>query len=339
MTGKEHFECIMRRASTHCGLWHGHPNAGSTKRLHAYFGVENDFELGIKLGSICRWVMPEECGMWPDQTRPMFDVMGGATRHSLNQPGVFAACESTSQVDAFPWPSADVCDFSQTLTEIDQTISAGQAVLSGTWSCFFHVVADFFGMENYFIKMYTDPAVVEAVTEHVVDFYLRANEHLFVKAGDKIDAFFFGNDFGSQLDLLISPACFDRFVMPSFVKLTEQAHRFGHKVVLHSCGSIERVIRKLIDAGVDALHPIQALAANMDAVSLAKKYNGKIVFMGGVDTQQLLPFATPTQVREEVKRLKGLLGPNFIVSPSHESILPNVPPENTAAMAEEALSS
>jgi uroporphyrinogen decarboxylase len=186
------------------------------------------------------------------------------------------------------------------------------------------------------MKMHTDPAVVDAVTRHIVDFYLEINEKLFNLAGNKIDAFFFGNDFGSQLDLLISPEHFDRFVMPYFLEFTEHAHRHGYKVVLHSCGAIDRVISRLIDAGVEVLHPIQAMTKNMDAESLARKYKGKVVFMGGVDTQHLLPFGTPDEVRSEVRRLKYLFGPNFIVSPSHESILPNVAPENIAAMAEAA---
>jgi len=209
-------------------------------------------------------------------------------------------------------------------------------VLSGMWSCFFHDACDFFGMENYFVKMHTDPKIVDAVTRRIVDFYLEANEMLYGKAADKIDAFFFGNDFGSQLDLLISPEHFDRFVMPYFRELTDQAHRHGLNVVLHSCGSIDRVIPRLIDSGVEVLHPIQAMARNMDAVHLAKEYSGKIVFMGGVDTQRLLPFGTPEEVRAEVRRLKGLFGPNYIVSPSHESILPNIPCENIAAMADAA---
>jgi len=184
--------------------------------------------------------------------------------------------------------------------------------------------------------MHTDPAIVDAVTRHIVDFYLEINEKLFKLAGNKIDAFFFGNDFGSQLDLLISPEHFDRFVMPYFREFTNQAHRHSYKVVLHSCGAIDRVIPLLIDAGVDVLHPIQAMAKNMDAQSLVKKYKDKIVFMGGVDTQRILPFGTPDEVRTEVKRLKDLFGPNFIVSPSHESILPGVSPENIVAMAEGA---
>ena len=92
----------------------------------------------------------------------------------------------------------------------------------------------------------------------------------------------------------------------------------------------------LDDAGVDALHPIQAQAANMDAKTLAREFNGKIIFVGGVDTQRLLPNGTPQQVKEEVYRLRDLFGPNYIVSPSHESILPDVPWENVLAMAEAA---
>lgn len=337
MTNREHFQSILNRTSAHSGFWHGNPNSASTDNLFRVFDVKNDFELGLKLGSSCRWVMPDAYGMYKHpENKPMFDVLGGKERVTLSQDGVFAECEDVAEVEAFEWPSVDHVDFTQTIAEIDRTVEAGQAVLSGSWSCFFHVVCDFFGMENYFVKMYTDPEVVDAVTERVVDFYLRANEKLFEQAANKIDMFFFGNDFGSQLDTLISPEMFDRFVMPAFVKFTDQAHRHGMKVLLHSCGSIYRVIPRLIDAGVDALHPIQAMAANMDAKTLARDFKDKIIFVGGVDTQHLLPNGTPQQIRDEVHRLRDLFGPNFVVSPSHESILPDVPWENIQAMAEAA---
>jgi uroporphyrinogen decarboxylase len=280
--------------------------------------------------------MPEKFNVWTKADTPMFDTLGGKSRVSLGEDGVFAGTNDPREVEDFPWPDSRHIDFGETLKEIDKTIAAGQAVLSGSWCSCFQVACDFFGMENYFIKMHTDPAVVEAVTRRIVDFYLEINENLYALAGGKIDAFFFGNDFGSQLDLLISPALFDRFVMPYFRELIDQAHRRGYKVVLHSCGSIDRVIPRIIDAGVDVLHPVQAMAKNMDAESLAGKYRGKIVFMGGVDTQRILPFGTSDDVRTEVRRLKKLFGPNYIVSPSHESILPNVPPENIEALAQAA---
>ncbi|OAM88673.1 hypothetical protein OH491_11720 [Termitidicoccus mucosus] len=335
-TKKEHFHAIVKREASHCGFWHGYPNPESIGRLQSYFQVKDDFELGLKLNSTCRWVMPEDHRVWANPKRTMFDEFGGRERTSLSEPGVFADVEDVAEIERFRWPRLEELDFGETLAEIERTVAAGQAVLSGMWSCFYHKVCNFFGMEDYFIKMHTTPNVVEAVTRHVVDFYLEANKQLFEQAGDRIDAFFLGNDLGTQLDLLISPEHFEHFVLPYFRELADQAHHYGYRVVFHSCGAIDRVIPRLIDSGVDVLHPIQARAKNMDAAALAKKYNGKIVFMGGVDTQHILPFETTQSVRDEVRRLKDLLGPNYIVSPSHESLLPNVPPENIVAMAEAA---
>ena len=151
-----------------------------------------------------------------------------------------------------------------------------------------------------------------------------------------MDGFFFGNDFGTQRDLICGPRQFDEFIMPWFERFTAQGHRWGKQVILHSCGAIHKVIERLIAAGVDCLHPLQALAEHMDAETLARDFKGRIAFLGGIDTQQLLDHGTPDEVRAEVRRVRDLLGPRVIISPSHEAILPNVPLENIRAMAEEA---
>ena len=216
-------------------------------------------------------------------------------------------------------------------------MEAGQAVLCSTWGSIFSNTWNFFGMENCMVKMHTDPEQVLAVTGHLADFYLAANEELFTLAKGKIDSAFFGIDLGSQLDLIISPEGFEQFLLPFIKKLFDQAHRFGLRVTMHSCGSIFRVIPQLIEAGVDILHPLQAKAKNMNAEYIAGHYNGKIAFMGAVDTQDILPNGTPEQVKQEVRRLKEIFGQNYIVSLSHETLLPNVPLENFAAMAEAAL--
>jgi uroporphyrinogen decarboxylase len=338
MTPKEHFHAILSKKSPRPGFWQGRPHEDSLQGLYSHFGVESDFELGLKLGGVCRWVGAEHCGCWQRKDYPMFDPLnkaelGNRERTSLGMAGVFAECEDVGEIHAYHWPRVEDVEFTNTLAEIDKTAAAGQAVLSGTWGSIFSHTWIYFGMENCFVKMYTHPEQVEAVTRHITDFYLAANEKLFALAGDRIDGVFIGIDLGSQLDLLVSPECFDRFLFPYIKELIDQAHRHGYFLVLHSCGSIWRLIPRLIEAGVDVLHPIQAMAAHMDALSLAQ-YNGKIVFMGGVDTQRLLPFGSPAEVKEEVRRLAGIFGPNFIVSPSHEAVLPNVRPENVRAMAE-----
>jgi uroporphyrinogen decarboxylase len=206
--------------------------------------------------------------------------------------------------------------------------------MSGFWTCFFHNICDLLGIEEYLIKMYTHPEVVEAVTEKVCSFYYEANERYFALAGDQVDGFFFGNDLGTQTSLICGPAQFNQFMLPWLSRFTEQGHRHGYQVILHSCGSIHAIIPDLIAAGVDCLHPLQALAANMDAETLARDFKGKIAFMGGIDTQELMTNGTPEQVKEEVRRVMRILGPHLIVSPSHEALLPNVPPENVEALSQ-----
>ena len=111
--------------------------------------------------------------------------------------------------------------------------------------------------------------------------------------------------------------------------------KHGKLIMLHSCGSIYRIIPDLIDSGLDILHPIQAQATGMSAVELAQ-YKNDLAFVGGIDAQSFFVQATPDEIKAEVRRVKSILGPGLVVSPSHEAILPNIPARNVVAMAEQA---
>ncbi len=339
MNGKDRITAILNgEPADRTGFWLGCP-ADETKAIYyEYFGVSDDLELAVTLGSDFYWVSPElDPSSWKSLGRErLFDEWAGRPRTSLSQPGVLAECEDVAEIEAFPWPDPDCLDFTSTIEAVDRAASTGMAVFGGMWVPFFHKLCNFFGMENYFVKMHTHPNVVEAVTEHVIDFYLAANRRCLEQMGAKLDAVFFGNDLGSQEDLLISPAAFEKFVLPGVEKVATQARSFGLKTVFHSCGAISRIIPMLIDAGIDALNPLQAKAAGMEAEKLGRQFRGHLTFIGGVDTQELLPFGTPEQVKSEVRRLKEVFGQRYIVSPSHETLLPNVPPENVLAMRDAA---
>ena len=165
--------------------------------------------------------------------------------------------------------------------------------------------------------------------------FVRINENILSRYSDSIDCIFMGNDFGTQLDMIISPECFRKFILPYYVKLIAIAHKYQKPVMLHSCGSISRIIPDLIDAGISALHPLQSLAQGMDADNLAQ-YKKDLLFVGGIDTQRLLPFGTSAEIREEVFRIAELWGDGWIVSPSHEALLPNVSVENLLALQKAA---
>lgn len=335
MTPRETVKNIFTRKNTDgLAFWTGHPNHAIVPIMAKEWGIPEDYEaIYTYLNDDCRWISAD-WGYRHPEGMPMFDTAWGTSgRHTLSAGGTFADTEDVADVDRYPWPDPKYLDFTDVYATIER--HSDKAVFTGMWSCFFHIVADFFGMENYFIKMYECPEVVEAVTERVVDFYVAANEKFFAGLGDRADYFFFGNDFGTQRDLFISPELFRKFVLPSFKRLVNVAKKYGKTVILHSCGSIYRVIPDLIEAGVDVLHPIQAQAAGMDAHSLAQ-FKNDLAFLGGIDAQSFFVNATPAQIEEEVKRVRDILGPNIVISPSHEEILPNVPPANVLAMSRAA---
>jgi uroporphyrinogen decarboxylase len=75
----------------------------------------------------------------------------------------------------------------------------------------------------------------------------------------------------------------------------------------------------------------------MEARELKRQFGQDLVFYGGLDVQHLMPTGTPSQVREEVRRLVDILGKDggYVCTTCH-FLLDDVPPGNVLAMYEEA---
>ncbi|MCP4401173.1 MAG: hypothetical protein GY801_28235, partial [bacterium] len=318
---------IAGQPADRCGFWLGNPDKDTWPIYHEYFGTTTEEELRLKLGDDVRWICPQffDSTYRHPEGKGMFDL--ALNKLTKDQPAPpLADCETVEGVEQFDWPNPDYLNFEECIAALS---SAGEFYrASGFWTCFYHNLMDLFGMENYMMKMLLNPEVIHAATDKVCEFYYQANERVYEEAGDLIDAYFFGNDFGTQLDLICGLDQLDEFIFPWFDKFVAQAHRHGYQVILHSCGSIYRVIDRLIALGVDCLHPLQAKATNMEAETLAREFKDRISFMGGIDTQDLLVNGSPDEIEADVRRVKAALDPRLIVSPSHEAVLPNVPPEN-----------
>lgn len=335
MTSREKVHKIFNQQGDGTGaMWMGNPKPETVEIYAKKWEIPAEREAIFEfLQDDCRFITADSGYHHPEGLPALDPAYGIESRKTLSAAGCFADAETIADIEKYPWPDVQYCDFSDIYAQIEE--HSDKMVFTGMWSPFFHRVADFFGMENYFIKMYECPEVVEAVTEHVVDYYVAANEKFFSALGDRADTMFFGNDFGTQRDLFVSPELFRKFVLPSFKRLIAVGKKYNKKIMLHSCGSIYRIIPDLIDAGVEILHPLQAQAAGMSAQELAQ-YKNDLAFVGGIDAQTFFVNATPQQIKDEVRRVRDILGPNLVVSPSHEAVLPNIPPENILAMAEAA---
>jgi uroporphyrinogen decarboxylase len=191
-------------------------------------------------------------------------------------------------------------------------------------------------MENALMALFESPEVFRAVMDRITNFYLKANGIFYEATRGKLHAVLMGNDYGCQTGLMVSREQLREFSLPWTKKLVDQAHAHGLKVIHHSCGAIRDLIPDLIALGVDAIHPIQALAKGMEASGLKRDFGDRVSFCGGIDAQELLVHGTPEQLRAKVRELRELFPTGLILSPSHEAILPDVPPGNVSAMVAEA---
>ena len=199
----------------------------------------------------------------------------------------------------FPWPDPALYIDPALCRRLVDEAPEGKTILAWSGPAIFRISAQPFGMENAMMNMLAAPELVHYVDDRIMDFYLKALKIFLDATKGKLHAILIGDDLGSQFDLMISPEMVKEFVIPGAKKLIDLAHSYGVKVIYHSCGSIIRAIPMLIEAGVDVIHPIQALAKGMQPENLKEKFGGTVSFCGGVDTQELLPNGTPEQVMEE----------------------------------------
>lgn len=251
---------------------------------------------------------------------------------TLTAPGFFEDFNDPIDVDKFDWPDpAKYLDRQESARRV-KAVDENYARMGILWSAHFQDACSAFGMEQALITMMMNPEMFQAVIDRITNFYLKANEIFYESTKGYLDAVLIGNDFGSQNGLMVDPFSLQEYVFPGTKLLIEQAKSYGLKVIHHSCGSIFPIIGDLIDLGVDVIHPIQALAAEMDAPNLKNEFGGKTAFCGGVDAQYLLVNGKPEQVAKKVHELKELFPTGLIISPSHEAVLPDIPPANVDAL-------
>jgi uroporphyrinogen decarboxylase len=196
------------------------------------------------------------------------------------------------------------------------------------------------GWDRFMMDLMAEPALAQAVLEKALAHHLDNLARMLDAVGGYIHVVMIADDLGSQNGPLISPKLYQKMIKPYHRQLIEFIKaRSGLPVFLHNCGSIYRILPDLVEIGVDILNPVQFTARDMQPERLKGEFGKDLVFWGGgADTQNVLPFGTPAQVREHVRRQIEIFAPGggFVFNPVH-NIQAAVPPENVIAMYETAL--
>lgn len=191
--------------------------------------------------------------------------------------------------------------------------------------------------DKFLMLLVLDPPRVHEFLDRLVEMHLENLEKYLELVGKYIDIIVFGDDLGMQTGPRISPEMYREFFKPRHSKMWKRAKELANvKVMLHCCGGVRQLLPDLIEAGLDAINPVQISCCGMEPKKLKVDFGDKIVFWGGgCDTQHILPLGTPDEVRDHVHKNIEIFkkGGGFVFQQVH-NILANVPPANVVAMFE-----
>jgi uroporphyrinogen decarboxylase len=243
-------------------------------------------------------------------------------------------------IERYPWPDMDdPSRVAHVRAEAERLRQDNEFAVVGTpWLLFpFERACALQGMDTFLMHMALSPDVARALLRRITSLCRQLMGHFLDACGDRLDVIKIGDDLGTQDRLLMSPAMYRSLLKPfhaefiAFIRSRTKA-----RVFFHTDGDVFDLVDDLVDIGVDILNPVQTSAGRMaNLPELKRRFGKRLSFCGAVDTHRVLPTGTPTEVRDEVRRVIEVLGPEggYMLASVH-TIMDDVPPENIVAMAE-----
>jgi uroporphyrinogen decarboxylase len=273
------------------------------------------------------------------------DIWGVRRRPVANQYGSydeveerpFAQLRTIKEVESYPWPSPDVFDFSS-LKQDCRRHHDRYAIVFGDPGIMdvINGVSYARGMEQLLVDIATEDPVGLALMERYHAFFLEVAERALVAADGLIDVLWVGDDYGTQTGPLMRLETWRRLFKPKMQSMIDLGHRYGAKVMLHSCGSNRGLIPEWIDMGLDIYQTVQVEAARMNPADLFREFGHRITFHGMIGMQSVLAHGAPKDVADYVRKIVNLSGGSgYIVAPTHFLDFGVLPP-NICAMYETA---
>jgi uroporphyrinogen decarboxylase len=234
-----------------------------------------------------------------------------------------------------PGPGVDFAQLREGARRLRQ--NTDRAILGGFGGSLLEAGQFLHRNDNYYMLLAGEPEKAHKFLDGLLEIYMPRLEKYLGAVGEYIDIIRFGDDLGMQSGPQISPRMYREFFKPRHKLMWNRAKELANvKVMLHCCGGVRDLLPDLIDAGLDAMNPVQISCAGMDAARLKADFGKEMVFWGGgCDTQTILPHGTPEAVRRHVREQVEILqrGGGFVFQQVH-NVLANVPAENVVAVFE-----
>lgn len=240
-----------------------------------------------------------------------------------------APLAESKDLDAFAWPDPHAPALLDAAAEA-LARDGGQHYLAPNFGfALFERAWSLRGFEALSVDLAEDPHFVAELLDRITAIQVALAER-FVALG--VDGGYFGDDYGAQRSLLMSPRTWRALIKPRLARLFGVFRARGLPVILHSDGDIAAIVPDLVEIGLTVLNPVQPEV--LDLAWLKRTYGDRLAFYGGVSTQSVLPYGSPAEVRAAVERAVATLasdGTGLLLAPSHR-MAEDIPMANVDAL-------
>jgi uroporphyrinogen decarboxylase len=230
----------------------------------------------------------------------------------------FAEISSPAEVQAFQFPDAYAPGRFVTAARDIETYKNDYFIIGDVELTMFEMAWHMVGLEKFMLDMASHVAYIEPLLDKAMEFSIGIAKQL---AGLGVDGLWFGDDFGAQNGMMISPKMWRTIFKPRFAEVFQEVRLVNPNllVMYHCDGAISPILNDLIEIGLDVLNPVQPNVPGHEPQDLKTKFGDRLSFWGAIDQQYVLPQGTANEIEQDVAEKIQILGANggYMCSPAH----------------------
>ena len=245
-----------------------------------------------------------------------------------------ARAETKADIDAYRFPDPDAPGRYRDAEALVKKYKNDYLVIGDIEVTVFSLAHQLAGMEKLLIDMMMETEYVVPLFEACAEFQTQIGLRLIEKG---VDALWFGDDFGTQVSLLIPPETFRDQLKPIYKRMVDRFKAAKPDIIpiLHCDGAVADLLDDIREIGFEIFNPVQPGVPGHLPQDMKTNFGDKFAFWGAIDQQDLLPNGTDEELERDITEKITILGKGggYMISPAH-IIQADVSPERVMLFIE-----
>ena len=201
---------------------------------------------------------------------------------------------SVEDFEKYQCPEQFDFDYSK-FEKIKKLLPEGMGVI-GQYGDIFTMTWEMMGFESFSYALFENPELIKMLNDKLGNLVISMFEYF--AESDVVDVLWMSDDIAYTNGLMMSPEVLRTYFFPWLKKIGDLAKEANKPLLYHTDGVLWDVFDDIIECGIDAIHPIEPKAMDIDEVK--KKYGSQLCLLGHVDVD-LLSRGSEDEVRKKVR--------------------------------------